>query len=169
MHLVKGNPLAVLMPEGTSSMPIFGSKKEHETKPTQRDLQKAIMILGCLVAMSDGDADQSEITRMKSTAARMPLFANNSIEEDEAVLEDAAKTYDADVLKAVHWATDILQYDNWRAVALCYMCEIVMADGSIDDDEIKILNGMCNDLNLDADEADAIFQTFRVYYQSYGA
>ena len=148
---------------------MFGSKNNSAVKPSQRDLQKAIMILGCLVAMSDGKADQAEISRMKSTAARMPLFANNSVEEDEAVLEDAALTYDRDVLKAVHWATDTLQYDNWRAVAMCYMCEVVMADGSVDDDEIKILNGMCNDLNLGADEAEAIFQTFRVYYQPYAA
>lgn len=148
-------------------MGIFSKRKNTATKPSRYDLQKALFVMGCAVAMADGEADEKEINKMESVAARMPLFGNNTTQEDTAVMEDAGRMYDEGSRPAVDWAVGILQYENWRAVAVCFMCEIVMADGEVDDGEMKVLTGVCQELGMVMDEAQAIFDTFKVYYQKF--
>lgn len=150
-------------------MGIFSSaeKKTTTTNPSRHDLQKALFVLGCAMCMADGEADENEIMKMESVAARMPLFANNTTNEDTAVMREAGLAYDAGAKAAVNWAIGILQYQNWRAVSLCMLCEIIMADGQVDPGEMKVLNGLSTDLNVDLKDAQAIFSTFEIYYQKY--
>lgn len=148
-------------------MGIFSKAEKTASKPSRHDLQKALFIMGFAVAMADGEADESEIIKMLAVAARMPLFFNNTTEQDTAVMHEAGTLYDEGARPAVEWAIDVIQYENWRVVAVCFMCEIVMADGVIDKGEMDVLNDICDALKIDIDVAQAIFNTFQVYYQRY--
>lgn len=93
-------------------MGIFNKAEKTASKPSRHDLQKALFIMGCAVAMADGEADESEIIKMLAVAARMPLFFNNTTEQDTAVMQKAGTMYDEGARPAVEWAIDILQYEN---------------------------------------------------------
>lgn len=143
------------------------SKPEEAYVPTRRDIQKAIFVIGCAITMADGQEDDAEITRMKTSASRMPLFGNNTTEEDEAIMQEAASSYDEDVLTTLNWAIGVLQHQNWCAVAACYMCDIMMADGDVDEKEFDVYHGIAQDMSLKREEAEMIYMTFNTYYQQY--
>lgn len=147
----------------------LGSKKKAQAlvKPSRRDIQKAMMVIGCgMMAISEDDRSGA-VTRIKTGAGRMPLFGNNTTEEDEDILSEAAEVFDANPQQSVENAAGILVQTGWHAAAFCYACDIMLADGEIEDNEFVLLGEYAQYLRIKENEAEAMRMTFRTYYQAY--
>lgn len=142
-------------------------KSKQANNPTRRELQKAFMIVGCIMAISDGEAESVELKRMQSAAARMPLFANNTADEDTEVLIEASDWFDEEKAESISWAISVLRYKNWGVPALCFICEVMVADGQIDDNEISILLEASELLGINEEKTHEIYNIFTNYYQKF--
>lgn len=136
----------------------FFKKKTEPTQPDARELVKeAIAYFLVLMTYADGSADDSEINTAVATLNRSYLFANNSVDDDYALLAAMEARMREDLEGYGDHYASILAGSDWKYTAAAMMCDVMMADGSIDEDEEHLLKELAARAGIAADELDGVF------------
>lgn len=117
--------------------------------------QRSVMTIVIAALLADGDASDEEIGRLRSMCARSPIFASNSKEEDDAVINFALNVYKQLGFDAVTKAGAILPQDL-RETAFAFATEVVLADGSVGTDEEQFLGRLAEVLNIPENLGQAV-------------
>jgi len=116
--------------------------------------QRAVMTIIIAAIKADGDVSDDEISRLRSICARSPIFASNTKEEDDRLIDFAATVTDQLKDAAVSSAAEALTTEI-RETAFAFACDMMLADGMVTDAEERYLGALARTLQLD----DAVVQT----------
>lgn len=122
------------------------------------DPQKAVMTIVVSSVMADGDASDEEISRLRSMCARSPIFASNSKEQDNAVIDFACNLCSQLGKEAISKAALALSKDL-KETAFAYAIEVVLSDGIVGEDEEEFITTLSEKLSISKDVAQAIILT----------
>ena len=107
--------------------------------------QEAIMVIVVGAIM----ADDEEITRLRTMCVLSPIFARNTHEQDQAILRRAASVVQDDRDRAMGKAASALA-PPLRETAFSFACDMVLADGVLDQREETFMETLARTLGLDA-------------------
>lgn len=119
-------------------------------------LREAVAFFVIAMIRADGVVEETELDAARATMARCILFAENSVEEDRALLRLAETALLADpVASAAHHAP-ALSGSPWRYTALAIMTDIMMADGAMDAHELRLLTEVAGQFGIDRQEVEVM-------------
>ncbi|MCF7976316.1 MAG: tellurite resistance TerB family protein [Phycisphaerae bacterium] len=136
-------------------MGLFDGLKS-KTTPTF-DPQKAIMTIVIAAIKVDGNVSSEEVGYLRSMCARSPIFANNSKDEDDSVIDFALNVTDQLGMEAVQQAAGSLT-EELRETAFAFATEMVLADGIVGDKEESFITELAEMLGVNRDLAHAIIE-----------
>lgn len=122
------------------------------------DPQRAIMTIVVAAVKADGDISADEVGRIRSMCARSPIFARNSTEQDDVVIDFADSVTRQLKGDAVLQASKALK-PELRETAFAFACDMVLADGMVTDTEEQYLADLASKLDLSDDVVNAVVQT----------
>lgn len=128
----------------------FRAKTEPEF-----DTQRAVMTIVITALAADGEVDDEEVARMRSMCARSPIFAHNSKQEDDRVIDFALASIRRLGNDALGRAAAALT-PPLRETAFAFAVEIVMADGHVGAQEEAFIDRLVRLLEVDEDVARAV-------------
>lgn len=117
--------------------------------------QRSVMTVVIAALLADGDASDEEIGRLRSMCARSPIFASNSKEEDDAVINFAVNAYKQLGFEAVVKAAAPLTQEL-RETAFAFATEVVLADGIVGKDEEQFIGRLAETLKIPEDLGQAV-------------
>lgn len=123
----------------------------------QFNTQKSVMTIIVAAIMADGEVSEGEVSRLRSMCARSPIFASNSKEEDDAVVDFALNICNQLGADAVKKAAEGLK-PELKETAFAFSAEMILADGLVGDKEEAFLNQLVNTLGLSDDIGRAVIQ-----------
>lgn len=121
----------------------------------QFDTQRAVMTIVIAALAADGDVDDEEVARMRSMCARSPIFARNSKQEDDRVIDFALASVRQMGSDAIARAAEALT-PPLRETAFAFAVEIVMADGHVGPQEEVFIDRLASLLGVDEGLARAV-------------
>lgn len=136
-------------------MGLFDSLKS-KTEPSF-DPQKSVMTIVIASIMADGDASDEEIGRLRTMCARSPIYAKNTKEEDDAVIDFAINVIKQLGDDGIAKAGNALK-PELKETAFAFATEIILADGIVGDDEEQFLTQLAKTLDLSDALARAIIE-----------
>lgn len=119
--------------------------------------QKAIMTIVMAAVAADGEVSDEEVSRLRSMCARSPIFASNAKEEDDAVIDFAIKAVNQLKGDAIKKAAEALK-PELRETAFAFATEMVMADGTVGQEEEAFIGQLTSTLGISNDLAKAVIQ-----------
>ena len=125
------------------------------------DPQKAIMTIVLSSIAADGNVDDGEISKLRLMCARSPVFASNTTDEDNDVIDFALKQITQNSSACLNQAAEALTPDL-RETAFAFAVEMVMSDGMVGDDENAFITNLVGILGIAEDVALAIIQVFTI-------
>lgn len=136
----------------------FGGAREGSPR---QEMKEAIAYFVVLMIHADGSVGDDEVNVAMGTLARCRLFSDNTNQEDFALLTrmERKMQQDADGLTG-HYA-QVLAQDGWKYTAAAILSDIMLSDGDIDQDEVRLLKMLCDRAGITEDELDAIVATVR--------
>jgi hypothetical protein len=129
---------------------IFGDKS-----PGSREMTKQEAFAGILLGASacDGHIAQEEVQSLFTTTERMRMFENVSPNKWNSMMDILLKILKKDgPMKLVDRCADALP-DGLRQTVFANACDIVLADGVVEDEEKEFLDHLQKVLELDGDTA----------------
>ncbi len=111
------------------------------------NVQQAIMMIVVAAVMADGEVADEEIMRIRSMCSLSPIYANNSGEQDTAVIRFAANVFTQMGEQAITEAARVL-HPELRETAFAFACDMVLADGLVGQKEEKFLTSLMNNLEI---------------------
>lgn len=121
----------------------------------QFDPQRAVMTIVISALAADGEVDDEEVARMRSMCARSPLFARNSNQEDDRVIDFALGCIRQLGQGSLSQAAAALS-PALRETAFAFAVEIVMADGQVGPQEESFIDELSRTLAIDDGLARAV-------------
>lgn len=121
----------------------------------QFDTQRAVMTIVISALAADGEVDDEEVARMRSMCARSPIFAKNSKQEDDRVIDFALAAVRQMGSDAIVRASEALT-PPLRETAFAFAVEIVMADGHVGRQEEAFIDQLAKLLEIDEGLARAV-------------
>ncbi|MGB7718485.1 MAG: tellurite resistance TerB family protein, partial [Bryobacteraceae bacterium] len=134
-------------------MKFFGGLK-GVAEPTF-NVQKAIMTIVIAAIKADGEVSEDEIRRLRSMCARSPIFASNSKEEDDVVINFADNVTTQLKEDAVAKAAATLK-PELRETAFAFACEMVLADGIVGEAEDAFISMLAEKLGISEEIGSAV-------------
>ena len=125
-----------------------------KTQPTF-NAQKAIMTIVIAAIKADGNVSDEEVGRLRSMCVRSPIFAANSKEEDEAVIDFALNVSDQLGLDAVKKAAEALK-PELQETAFAFAVEMILADGMVGDKEEAFISQLAGLLGVSEELGRAV-------------
>lgn len=136
-------------------MGLFDSFKT-KTEPSF-NTQRSVMTIVMAALMADGEVSNDEVSGLRSMCMRSPIFASNSKEEDNAVINfafDVTKEYG---FESVSKAAAKLK-PELRETAFAFAIEVVLADGIVGKDEEIFVGKLAQELGIDERLAKAMIE-----------
>ena len=124
-------------------------------KTGTRELTKQEAFAGILLAASacDGHISQEEVQGLFTATERMRMFENVSPNKWNAMMDALLKILKkSGPLKLVDACAEALP-DGMKRTAFANACDIVLADGSVEDEEKEFLDHLQKALEIDGDTA----------------
>lgn len=134
-------------------MKFFGGFK-GAAEPTF-NVQKAIMTIVVAAIKSDGEVSEDEVGRLRSMCARSPIFATNSREEDDAVINFAESVTTQLKAEAIAKAAAALK-PELRETAFAFSCEMILADGIVGEAEDNFISMLAEKLGITEEVGSAV-------------
>jgi uncharacterized tellurite resistance protein B-like protein len=134
-------------------MKLFGGLK-GAAEPTF-NVQKAIMTIVIAAIKADGEVSEDEIGRLRSMCARSPIFATNSKEEDDTVINFADNVTTQLKADAITKAAAALK-PELRETAFAFSCEMVLADGIVGEAEDAFISMLAEKLGITEEVGSAV-------------
>lgn len=144
----------VIQPKG-KKMGLFDGMKT-KMSPTF-DPQKAIMTIVIAAIKVDGNVSDEEIGYLRSMCARSPIFANNTKDEDDSVIDFASNVTEQLAMDGVKRAAESLT-EELRQTAFAFATEMVLADGMVGDQEEAFITDLAEMLGVDGDMARSVIE-----------
>lgn len=119
------------------------------------DPQRAIMTIVVAAVKADGAVSEEEIGRIRSMCVRSPIFANNTKEEDDHIIDFADTVTEQLRDEAIVQAAKALKPEI-RETAFAFACDIMLADGIVTDSEEQYLMGLAAKLSLSNDVIQSV-------------
>ncbi|MEO1773326.1 MAG: TerB family tellurite resistance protein [Pseudomonadota bacterium] len=102
-------------------------------------LREALAFAVMAMILVDGQADPAEIDHARAALARCGLFAANTVEEDRRLLALVERQVrEAEPGRAEAHA-EVLAASPWRYAALAIMADIMAADGTMQAEEVALI------------------------------
>jgi len=120
--------------------------------------QKSIMTIVIAAIKADGNVSDEEVMRLRSMCARSPIFASNSKEEDNAVIDFAMNVSDQLGTEAVKKAAESLK-PEMKETAFAFATEMVLADSMVGEKEEAFISQLAGQLGVNEELARAIIIT----------
>lgn len=112
------------------------------------------ILAGCI--QYDGEVGDRELRKLRSILAWSPIFAANSTEQDDKIIEAADALIErAGLDGAIDLALRSLP-NHLRTTAICFAFDLVHSDGSVEDSEKEFLSVLANKAGLPEEILDAI-------------
>lgn len=127
--------------------------------------QKAIMTIVIAAINADGNVSDEEINRLRSMCARSPIFAANSKEEDNAVIDFALNVNDQLGAGAIQKAAEALE-PELRETAFAFATEMVLADGMVGEKEEAFISQLAGFLGIGEELGRAVIQVTMIRARS---
>lgn len=127
-----------------------------ETQPAF-NIQRAIMTIVVEAISIDGNVSEEEMGRLRSMCARSPIFASNSTEEDDALIDFAINVLDQLGDNAIVHAAGALKAPL-RETAFAFATEMVLADGMVGEKEEAFISKLAKTLAINEDLARGVIQ-----------
>ena len=127
-------------------------------KTGTRELTKQEAFAGILHAASacDGHMAQGEVQSLFTTTERMRMFENVSPNKWNAMMDSLLKILKkSGPLKLVDACAEALP-DGMKQTAFANACDILLADGSVEEEEKEFLDHLQKSLEIDGDTALSI-------------
>lgn len=124
-------------------------------KTGTRELTKQEAFAGILLAASacDGHMAQGEVQSLFTTIERMRMFENVAPNKWNSIMDALLKLLKkSGPLKLVDVCAEALP-DGMKQTAFANACDIVLADGSVEEEEKEFLDHLQKSLELDGDTA----------------
>jgi len=131
-----------------------------EVTPSSRDLTKVEAFVGVLLSAvaADGHISEGEAAGLHTITARMKLFQNVSPDKYGRMLDRLLGILKREgVDKLLQQAAEALP-DELRETAFANCCNLVLADGGIEEEEKKFLSTLQRHLGIEREEALTIFK-----------
>ncbi|MEQ1868304.1 MAG: tellurite resistance TerB family protein [Micropepsaceae bacterium] len=133
----------------------------------REEMKEAIAYFVVLMIYADGSVEDSEIAAARSTLARCHLFNDNSADEDFDLLRRMESKMQADAEGAAEHYAGILGSGEWKYTAAAIMCDIMLADGDVGDDELHLLTHLASTVGIDTAELEAMTATISALRRSW--
>ncbi|MEL6575508.1 MAG: tellurite resistance TerB family protein [Pseudomonadota bacterium] len=135
----------------------FLSKLSRSSPPENEALPRAVLTPTVSAIMADGDMQAEEISQLSNLCTFSPIFHNI----DPARLAEIVKELIAEIMeeggaKKLDEAALLLD-QPLRETAFCFVVRIVMADGSVTEQEKAALEKIATVLTLDAGTVAQIY------------
>lgn len=124
----------------------------------QFDEQRAIMTIVIGAIMADGEAEDEEMSRMRMMCSLSPIFARNSVAQDNAVIDFVLRA-----LRQLDWDDLIPRAaaalsPELRETAFAFACDMLMADGVVGRAEESYLEDLARRLSIQDSTANAVVE-----------
>lgn len=136
--LVEKNTFPLNHSTGILNMGLF-SKLRKSSASQDHTLAKAVLVPSVMVMLSDGSVDDSELIQMSNLCAFSPIFATVPPETAVALMKDIVNEFTSEGFQTVLDRTKAALPMPMRETALSFSMRISMADGRLDDNELKSL------------------------------
>ena len=120
--------------------------------------QQAVMAIVIAAIAADGDVEDDEIRRMNIMCSLSPLFASNTSQEDDRVIDHCVRAF-----KQTNWDTDAVATKaasslspSLRETAFAFAADMTLADGMVTSSEESFLLGLADKLSVPSDLVDSI-------------
>jgi uncharacterized tellurite resistance protein B-like protein len=126
----------------------------------KKELTKAEAFAGILLAAAgaDGHIADEEIASLCTATQRMKLFSNISPNKFGTMMDGLVKILKREgVEKLVERCSEALP-DELRETAFANACDIILADGVVEDEEKELVEKLQNELDIPGDRALDIVQ-----------
>lgn len=135
--------------------------KLRSTTDLQFDDQQAVMaiVLGAIAA--DGDIADDELHRMRLMCSLSPLFARNTREQDDRVIDYCVQAFrqtNWDTEQVVAKAAEALA-PSLRETAFAFACDMLLADGTVTSSEESFLIDLAGRLSVPDATVQAVVDT----------
>lgn len=121
------------------------------------DAQKAIMTIVVSAIRADGAISEEEVRRLHSMCARSPVFSQNTVEQDDRLIDFAVDVGDQFGDDCLRLAAEALE-PALRQTAFAFATEMVLADGIVGDEEETYMAALAGILGLNENLARAIIE-----------
>lgn len=121
----------------------------------KKELSKAEGFAGILLAAAaaDGHISDEEVSSLCTTVQRMKMFSNVSSNKFNSMMDTLHKILKREgVDKLVERCAEVLP-DDLRETAFANACDIVLADGVVEDEEKELIEKLQNELDIPGDRA----------------
>lgn len=122
---------------------------------SKKELTKAEAFAGILLAAAgaDGHIADEEVSSLCTTTQRMKLFSNIAPNKFGTMMDGLVKILKREgVEKLVERCAEALP-DDLRETAFANACDIVLADGVVEDEEKELIEKLQNELDIPGDRA----------------
>lgn len=121
------------------------------------DHQAALIYAMVMASAADSDMTDSELSRIGEIVSHLPAFGSFDIERLTEIASDCAVLLsDDDGLEKAFDAMRVALPDRLRETAYALACDVVAADGSAAQEELRLLELMRHALDIDRLNAAAI-------------
>lgn len=124
----------------------------------QFDDQQAVMAIVIAAIAADGDVEDDEVHRMRLMCSLSPLFARNTREQDDRVIDHCVRAF-----KQTNWDTDAVASkaasslsSSLRETAFAFAADMMLADGMVTSSEESFLLGLADKLSIPSDVVESI-------------
>jgi hypothetical protein len=127
---------------------------------SKKELNKAEAFAGILLAAAgvDGHIGDEEVSSLCTTCQRMKLFSNIPGDKFGTMMDGLVKILKREgPEKPVERCAEVLP-DNLRETAFANACDIILADGVVEDEEKELVEKLQNELDIPGDRALDIVQ-----------
>jgi uncharacterized tellurite resistance protein B-like protein len=117
--------------------------------------QKAIMTIVIAAINADGNVSDEEVSRLRSMCARSPIFASNTKDEDDSVIDFALTVSDQLGANAIEQAAQSLK-PELKETAFAFATEMVLADGMVGPKEEAFISQLAEALGVSEETGRAV-------------
>jgi uncharacterized tellurite resistance protein B-like protein len=122
------------------------------------DKQRAVMTIVTAAILADGEVSDDEVRRLRGMCALSPIFSHNSGDQDTEVIKFAVSVNGQSGERALGMAAASLS-QTLRQTAFAFSCDMLLADGVVNEGEKQFIAGLAKTLGIDEATADAVILT----------
>lgn len=128
-----------------------------EQAPHPLSPQDCLVAIMVAVSVSDEEIRTSELVKMESAVNNLPVFANYDVDRIKLMVQMVFDLIsEEDGLEALFGLVRDNLPERLNETAYALACDVAAADGSLDQPELRILEDMRYELNIDRLHAAAI-------------
>ncbi|MEM6940186.1 MAG: tellurite resistance TerB family protein [Pseudomonadota bacterium] len=128
-----------------------------DTEPHSLSAQDCLVAMMVAVSASDADIGTVELVKIQSAVSTLPIFSGYDQDRLELVTKTVFDLFDQeDGLDALFGLIREGLPDRLYETAYALACDVAAADGTLDDAELRLLEEVRYELNLDRLHAAAI-------------